>query len=176
MPGCKRCSLHAINYPSNFNRCLVANCDEELAYFSNQEPDDDYKDQVAYFAHLGFDNEAHNFMDTGFETQPDDVPQYPRIIDPELSLMGFGELVIPTVNKKPHEYADQLWVSHEDLIKAGYLYLEDFQIVMLQGRFYELGAHVGRASLTHGIRGGVWWIEEVRPDAFVFPDCVPEGW
>lgn len=47
-----------------------------------------------------------------------------------------------------------MWVSHEDLLKCGYILLDDFDIVYLNGKFYELQAHIRPA--------GGWWIEEVE--------------
>lgn len=46
-----------------------------------------------------------------------------------------------------------LWVTHQDLLDAGYSALEDFSIVYLNGVFYELQ---GYAESPRS-----WWVEEV---------------
>lgn len=46
-----------------------------------------------------------------------------------------------------------LWVTHEDLLKCGYRLIDDFDIVYLNGKFYELQAHIRKAN--------AWWIEEI---------------
>lgn len=51
----------------------------------------------------------------------------------------------------------RLWVTHEELLKCGYINLSDFDVVYLNGRFYELQAYVRRA--------GGWWVEEIDPEA-----------
>lgn len=45
------------------------------------------------------------------------------------------------------------WVTHEDLLQCGYRAIEDFDVVYLNKRFYELQAHIRRPN--------AWWIEEV---------------
>ena len=164
--ACRRCSLHGIDYPTNYNRCAVPDCDETLAYFSNERPDPDFKDMVAYYTHLGEDNEVEEFRD-------ELIPVGPRVINQDS--IHLGALAIPDLKEKPSEHGGQLWVAHEDLIRAGYLYLEDFGVIRMQGKFYELQGHVGRASLSHGIRGGAWWIAEINPnitcpDHYYFPE------
>ena len=156
----KRCGLHAINYPANYNRCLVDGCYEELKFFAYDQPDEDFKDVAAYHSHMSKDNAAEG------------VIVGPRLIHADC--VHLGEAAIADVQQNIAHYADQSWIAHEELIKAGYLYLEDFQVVMVQGKFYELQAHIGRATLTHGIRGGVWWIEEIDPNV-PCPDYIPEG-
>lgn len=45
------------------------------------------------------------------------------------------------------------WVTHQDLLDAGYLALEDFSIVFLNNVFYELQGYAEKPN--------AWWIEEV---------------
>lgn len=47
----------------------------------------------------------------------------------------------------------RLWVTHEDLLQCGYRAISDFDVVYLNGKFYELQAHINRANS--------WWVEEV---------------
>jgi len=51
----------------------------------------------------------------------------------------------------------RLWVSHEELLQCGYINLADFDIVYLNGKFYELQAHMKRPN--------AWWVEEVDVEA-----------
>lgn len=63
----------------------------------------------------------------------------------------------------PHQYdnaariyrdlQDRLWVTHTDLLENGYQAIEDFDIVYLNGNFYELQAYMEKPD--------AWWIEEV---------------
>lgn len=162
MSGTMRCSRHGINYPLNYNMCVVPGCEERLSKFTNDEPDPDFKEMVAYHTHLDHDNEVANFTsedgDIEFTFEGDG---------------GYGDLLIPDVEAELAQHADMLWIAHEKLIDAGYRYLEDFGVVQISGRYYELQAHIGRASLSHGIRGGVWWVEEIDPDV-PCPDYPPE--
>lgn len=50
----------------------------------------------------------------------------------------------------------RLWVTHEELLECGYRELSDFDIVYLNGTFYELQAHIRESDS--------WWIEEVPID------------
>lgn len=47
----------------------------------------------------------------------------------------------------------RMWVTHEDLLVCGYRALADFDVVFLNGKFYELQAHMHKPN--------AWWIEEV---------------
>lgn len=47
-----------------------------------------------------------------------------------------------------------LWVSHEDLLRCGYILLNDFDVVYLNGTFYELQGYIRKAK--------AWWIEQVE--------------
>lgn len=63
-------------------------------------------------------------------------------------------------DNKARIYDDEkghLWVSHEDLLNCDYRGIEDFDVVYLNGKFYELQGYI------HGARA--WWIEEVELDA-----------
>lgn len=46
-----------------------------------------------------------------------------------------------------------LWVTHADLLGAEYEAIEDFMIVYLNGKFYELQGYANEPD--------AWWIEEV---------------
>jgi hypothetical protein len=52
-----------------------------------------------------------------------------------------------------YEKDGQLWVTHEELLKCGYINLADFDVVFLNEKFYELQAHIRRPN--------AWWIEEI---------------
>jgi hypothetical protein len=159
----RRCSLHLISYPSSFTRCMVDGCTETLDYCSNIDPDEDFEDKADYYNHILEDNEAIEFKP---------IIQGPKII--QAALTHLKELAIPDCQDSVREHRDMLWIPHESLIQAGYLNLEDFSVVMIGGKFYELQAHIGRSYMTVGLRGGVWWVEEVNPDV-VAPDYPPEG-
>lgn len=60
----------------------------------------------------------------------------------------------------------QLWVTHEELLNCGYINLADFDVVYLNGRFYELQAYVNRPK--------AWWIEEIDPEKAEVPEQAPE--
>lgn len=70
----------------------------------------------------------------------------------------------PDVDVEIVEHGEQKWVAHKLLLDAGYGCLEDGRIVQIQGKYYELNAHIGKSSAT--VPGGAWWIEEITPDDF----------
>lgn len=47
-----------------------------------------------------------------------------------------------------------LWVTHEELLLCGYVNISDFDVVYLNGKFYELQAH--------SRKGEAWWIEQIE--------------
>jgi len=51
---------------------------------------------------------------------------------------------------------DLLWVTHQELLNCGYINLEDFNVVYLNGKFYELQGYSHTANS--------WWISEVSLD------------
>ena len=57
----------------------------------------------------------------------------------------------------------KLWVSHADLLANEYTHIEDFAIVYLNGKFYELQGYVQKPN--------AWWVEQVTGEA---PDAPPE--
>lgn len=132
-------------------RCMVTGCDEHLDFFSNTEPDDDWRDRLAHHSKI--------------------AEEHLRAMETEAAIIADPR---PDVNFTVTVHKGMLWVPHETLIEAGYRCLEDFQVVQIRGKFYELQGHIGR-QLTHGIKGGAWWIEEINPEAFVIPDTPPEG-
>lgn len=70
-----------------------------------------------------------------------------------------GRLLPHDADNKARVYEDKhghQYVTHEELLLCGYRELEDFDIVYLNGKFYELQAHIPKA--------GSWWIEEVPID------------
>lgn len=151
--GCRRCSLHNIDFPPHVLRCMVDDCNNYLSWFA-REYDPDWRDKLDHYNSL---------------TSP--VSEY-KVIDPDDKHLG--EHALPDVQFNVADFEDRLWIPHEELLKAGYSCIEDFQIVKIRGRYYELQAHIGR-TLTHGIKGGAWWIEEIGPDKFEVPDYIPEG-
>lgn len=155
-----RCSLHSIDYPPHVKRCLVPGCTEKMHPFSN-DFDENWREQLSYQTKV-----AEGILSAN---EPPKTAESRKVVDPvDFKLRGADAL--PDVQVNPAQYKGWLWVSHEDLTKAGYLYLEDFSVVKIKGVYYELQAHVGRASLTHGIPGGAWWIEEINPDKFEVTD------
>lgn len=75
-----------------------------------------------------------------------------------------------------YEAEGQRWVKHHELIEGGYSHLEDFSIVYIDGRFYELQGHTRAAQRILGRQlaneplasypdAGIWWIEEVEEAA-----------
>lgn len=63
----------------------------------------------------------------------------------------------PEARARIYEDANgRLWVTHDELLLAGYGWLEDFSIVFINGKFYELQAYIRSAR--------AWWIEEVKLD------------
>ena len=57
----------------------------------------------------------------------------------------------------------QLWVTHTELLQSGYRNIEDFDIVYLNDKFYELQGFVEKPD--------AWWIEEV--DIGALPETPP---
>jgi len=110
-------------------------CNGETWFRYKEGPDDDWRDLVK------IRNEV--------ETSAKEKEQYvsPYILDAEVSLF---------------QYAGKLWVPHNDLIAAGYRYLESFTIVKIEGRFYELQGHAGKTA--RNFPGGAWLIEEIHPE------------
>jgi hypothetical protein len=74
-------------------------------------------------------------------------------------------LPIPDAEADVIEYSGQLWVSHNALLEAGYRWLESFDVVLINGTYYELQGHVGKGNRR--FPGGAWWIEEVDENAEV---------
>lgn len=57
-----------------------------------------------------------------------------------------------------YEAADgRLWVTHEELLEAGYQSIEADTVLWLNNTFYEVQGY----SST----GGSWWIEAIDPEA-----------
>jgi hypothetical protein len=50
----------------------------------------------------------------------------------------------------------RLWVTHTELLECEYVNLEDFDVVYLNGRFYELQAHIRESDS--------WWVEEIETE------------
>ena len=132
--ACYRCSNCSIDFPTHEQFARCLACDEVTSYFSDIDADKLWNEKVIAI------------MDarTGESMMATPLP-------------------IPNVDAPITFYSDRDWIPHEDLIKAGYRCLEDFQVVRIRNRFYELQAHIGR-TLTHGIRGGAWWVEQIDPD------------
>lgn len=164
MAGSMRCSLHSIDYPPHMKRCLVPGCTETMRQFSN-DFDENWREQLAYQTKV-----AEGILSANLPPKDAASDASPRkIVDP-VDFALWGADALPDVQVNVARYAGQSWISHEDLTKAGYLFLEDFSVVKIRGRYYELQAHVGRASLTHGIAGGAWWLGEMDPDKFEVTD------
>lgn len=71
------------------------------------------------------------------------------------------------------EYRGRLWVSHDELIEAGWDCLESFKIVAIGEAVYELQGYVpDRKADTRGM----WWIERIDPETIEVEDTFPEEW
>ena len=57
----------------------------------------------------------------------------------------------------------RLWVTHTELLEAGYENLEDFTIVYLNGEFYELQGYASTPD--------AWWLEVADGET---PESLPE--
>lgn len=60
------------------------------------------------------------------------------------------------------------WASHEALVACGYRNLCDFDVVLIQGKHYELQGCTKRSSVS-GLQGNAWWIEEVPVEVSFVP-------
>lgn len=60
----------------------------------------------------------------------------------------------------------QMWVSHADLLANEYEYMEDFSIVYLNGKFYELQGYLPKVN--------AWWIEPVPIEGVIVDAPLPE--
>lgn len=69
----------------------------------------------------------------------------------------------PDARVDVREQEGREWIVHQDLIDAGYEYLESFSIVFVNKTFYELQGHTGASFRLLGQHypTGVWWVEEV---------------
>jgi hypothetical protein len=55
------------------------------------------------------------------------------------------------------------FVSHQDLLDCGYENLCDFDLVVINGKVYELQAYLAKADC--------WWVEPTNVEV---PDALPE--
>lgn len=66
-----------------------------------------------------------------------------------------------TADNTARIYEDEkghLFITHEELLQCGYRGLEDFDVVYINGRFYELLAYIRKPK--------AWWVEEIEiPEA-----------
>lgn len=131
----RRCSTCGVSYPSypagRFNKCLI--CGDGTDYFTNIEPDEDWEWTVEMSKKADLEK-----------------------MEKQAVLLI---LPIPNIKATITEYDGRLWVPHQELIAGGYRNLEDFDIVMVEGTYYELQGHVGRYSRS--VPGGAWWVEIV---------------
>jgi hypothetical protein len=68
-----------------------------------------------------------------------------------------GRVIPHDPNNRAKIYQDKrglLWVTHQELLECGYINLCDFDVVYLNGKFYELQGHSDKAN--------AWWIEEIE--------------
>lgn len=70
------------------------------------------------------------------------------------------------------EHAGLLWVPHKELLDGGLCNLENFDVVQINRRWYELQHHIAPRSTS--FPGGCWWIEEVSPDALAL--AIEDEW
>jgi len=132
-PMSSRCSICDINFAPGVRACPV--CNGETWFRYKEGPDADWRELVKI---LNEDAEVAEDKEKGVS---------PYIADAEVSLF---------------QHAGKHWVPHNDLIAAGYLYLESFTIIKIEGRFYELQGHVGKTA--RNFPGGAWLIEEIHPE------------
>jgi len=81
-----------------------------------------------------------------------------------------GRILPHDADNEARIYEDKrgmLWVTHAELLECGYRGLEDFDIVYLNGTFYELQGHIKESDS--------WWIEEVSTEEAEQAQEVAEG-
>lgn len=68
----------------------------------------------------------------------------------------------PEARVQIYQRRGRKFIRHQDLLDVGYLNLEDFSIVYVNGTFYELQGHGPSYRLTGKYDpGGVWWVEPI---------------
>jgi hypothetical protein len=122
----RRCSLCAINYPTYVRQCKVKDCGEPTWPVTKSMADDDWQDRVKM---LDAQNES---------SEPTEASPYPHP---------------PDARARIYKAKDKLWVTHAELLHAGYRNLTEDSIVFLNENFYELQGYAEGA--------GAWWIAEV---------------
>lgn len=132
-----RCTFCSIQYPPAVTRCPI--CENKYLWaIYKSGPDPDWRERVR--DSLGLD------------------PQVPTIA---YTSPHQADLEIPL-----HVWDGRMWLSHDELTKAGYVNLSEDSIVFVGNRFYELQGRRKRG-------GDMWWVEEVVVDG-CFDDVTPE--
>lgn len=139
------CRFCDIKYPASLHgdqRCMVPHCAKYTSFTPLDDPDEDWRERLA--------EAARN-------------PKEPS--EPEHEIERFG--VHPAAaNAQVYDVDGLQFIAHHELIDEGYLNLEDFGIVLVNGRWYELQGHTRRTYLLLGERmpAGAWWVEEIVLD------------
>lgn len=136
----RRCSDCGISYPSvyAYTRCKVC---EQITDYVGDDPDPDWEDTVAL-------EKAFRERERRAQT---------------------GDMTIPNVTTVIASVeTGQEFVTHRALLFGGYRHLETFDVVKLNGKYYELQGHVVKGyedepDAALDCTGGVWWIEEIDP-------------
>lgn len=134
-----RCSLCAINYPYYKDLKLCDICGEKTVFFYDLFPSPDWVERVQ-----------------AEKKQPvvEWVDGHPVQKEPcTISTASLGGTPV-------------IWIPHGDLLDMGYRHLEDFDVVYVNGLYWELQA------FYRGI--GCWWVEGIDAEASA-PDYPPEA-
>lgn len=109
-------------------RCDV--CQERVTWYGGIDSDEDYLDRV---------KELLNPPEIEFEGA------HPKNAEVEVHVME-GKI-------DGKDLPPWLFITHADLTRVGYKYLEDFDVVRVNGDYYELQGYLENV--------GTWWVEPI---------------
>lgn len=141
--SCRVCTVCGVNYPptSGFMSCRICG---ELTRFSAMLAQSNWEQVV----------QANKALD---EAEEEAGRSRAKTKEPKKR----SPFIPNATGAKITEVKGQLFVGHKSLIDAGYAEVRNFDVVLINGKYYELQGHVGKRSTE--IPGGVWWIEEIDP-------------
>lgn len=124
----KRCGVCNINYPTDTkpDRCRV--CGGDLLPRHAEEPDENWHDMVVRKLR------EPKIVWEGAHPQTDAL---------------ISVLEVPISGEQTLTF-----IPHQELLDIGYLSLEDFDVVRVNGKFYELQGYNGPVE--------AWWVEEIQ--------------
>lgn len=124
----KRCGVCNINYPMDTKPDRCRSCGGDLLIRHNEEPDKDWHDLVIHkLRHPQIEWEGAH-------------PKTDALVSVLNVPLAGGETVT--------------FIPHQELIDMGYMSLEDFDIVRVNGRFFEL------QGFNEPVEA--WWVEEIQ--------------